>query len=114
MTKVLENGGPAFPRDHAHDGHNGMSLRDYFAAKALQGMLACPTQPPSMTVAAQDAYYVADAMLVARETQSSNGYAELLFSVSKKYPGETRHQTALRYIRQADAGPQQETDALYS
>lgn len=28
------DGGPAFPRDHAHDGHNGMSLLDYFAAHA--------------------------------------------------------------------------------
>lgn len=25
---------PAFPRDHRHDGHNGMLLRDYFAAHA--------------------------------------------------------------------------------
>ncbi len=31
---------PAFPRDHAADGHNGMDLRDYYAAKAMQGMLA--------------------------------------------------------------------------
>jgi hypothetical protein len=27
---------PAFPRDHANDGHNGMTLRDYFAAKARE------------------------------------------------------------------------------
>ena len=30
-------------------------------------------------------------------------YEELLFSVGKKHPYETRHQTALRYIRQAEA-----------
>lgn len=29
-------------------------------------------------------------------------YNELLFAVGKKYPNETRHQTALRYIRQAE------------
>ena len=27
---TIETGGPAFPRDYAHDGHNGLSLRDYF------------------------------------------------------------------------------------
>jgi hypothetical protein len=29
-------------------------------------------------------------------------YNELLFSVGNKYPNETRHQTALRYITQAE------------
>ena len=36
---MIDDGGPAFPRDHASDGHNGMTLRDYFAAKALVGSL---------------------------------------------------------------------------
>lgn len=31
-------------------------------------------------------------------------YNELLFAVGRKYPGETRHQTALRYIQQAERG----------
>ena len=30
-------------------------------------------------------------------------YQALLYAVSQKYPGETRHETALRYIRQAQA-----------
>lgn len=30
-------------------------------------------------------------------------YNELLYAVGKKYPGETRHQTALRYIQRAEA-----------
>ena len=30
-------------------------------------------------------------------------YEELLFAVGNKYPGETRRQTALRYIQQAEA-----------
>lgn len=29
-------------------------------------------------------------------------YAELLYAVGKKCPGESRHATALRYIRQAE------------
>jgi len=67
------DGGPAFPRDHAHEGHNGMSLRDYFAAKALSGFLANPQQDyaPLITgklkMLAEEAYRLADAMLAARE-----------------------------------------------
>ncbi|HAR37923.1 MAG TPA: hypothetical protein DCS09_04735 [Porphyromonadaceae bacterium] len=32
-------------------------------------------------------------------------YNELVMAVSRKFPGETRHQTALRYIRQAEDNP---------
>lgn len=71
------NGGPAFPRDHAADGHNGMTLRDYFAAKALQGWLASyPTDMGAyratlgVHIVASFAYSMADAMLEAREVQS--------------------------------------------
>jgi hypothetical protein len=31
-------------------------------------------------------------------------YNELLFHVGNKFPGETRHQTALRYIKNAEIG----------
>jgi hypothetical protein len=45
-----------------------LDLRDYFAAKAMQGMLACPVQPQSgADMYARDAYFVADSMLKARE-----------------------------------------------
>ena len=33
---------PAFPRNHEYFGHDGMTLRDYFAGKALQGLLSNP------------------------------------------------------------------------
>lgn len=62
-------GGPAFPSptDGMLD-NEGMTLRDYFAAKAMQGMLACPVQPQSgADMYARDAYFVADAMLKARQ-----------------------------------------------
>jgi hypothetical protein len=62
----------AFP----HPGHLGMTLRDYFAAKAMQGLAA---QDLSLTpdatsdnlfdAVAADAYAFADAMLKAREQQ---------------------------------------------
>jgi hypothetical protein len=42
----------------------GMTLRDYFAAKAMQSVLPlCKTYP----YAAQECYAIADAMLKARE-----------------------------------------------
>lgn len=36
-------------------------------------------------------------------------YEELLYAVARKYPGETRHQTALRYIRQREQEPNGDT-----
>jgi hypothetical protein len=62
-----EDGGPAFPRDHSHDGHNGMSLRDYFAAKAMASIL-CQPEWEEMTGAdvSKWAYEYADAMLKER------------------------------------------------
>lgn len=75
----VENGGPAYPSGSYADGYRqdgsavylaryeGMSLRDYFAAKALVGLLsAYSEQDPS--IYARDAYTVADAMLKARGT----------------------------------------------
>jgi hypothetical protein len=43
-----------------------MSMRDYFAAKAMQGLLA-GTKTGSATVLATDSYKMAEAMLRARE-----------------------------------------------
>lgn len=37
-----------------------------------------------------------------RDTLSGK-YFELLYAVASKYPDETRHQTALRYIQQAES-----------
>ena len=48
----------------------GMSLRDYFAAKAMQGILPTITEFPDehwRVGVAMDAYAMADAMLEARE-----------------------------------------------
>lgn len=62
-------GGPAFPTPRYERGDMyslGMTLRDYFAAKAMQGMLACPGLIRVDDDAAL-AYKMADAMLKARE-----------------------------------------------
>lgn len=64
-------GGPAFPVLGLQDDEdfNGMTLRDYFAAKALQGMLADPQVRIGGNATAalvENAYEVADAMLAER------------------------------------------------
>jgi len=41
---------------------------------------------------------------LARLVEVEKKYNELLFSVGKKYPNESRHDTALRYIRESDFG----------
>lgn len=78
----IKNGGPAFPEVRIRSGDNynpptkvhygGMTLRDYFAAKAMQAMIARDKFDVGMyeshwTVqAASSAYVMADAMLKAR------------------------------------------------
>jgi hypothetical protein len=68
-------GGPAFPCDPfaASEPKNvaeakrlaeGMTLRDYFAAKAMQGLMDAAMPMPEI---ADAAYAMADAMLKARE-----------------------------------------------
>ena len=54
----------AFPNPHLTD-QVGMTLRDYFAAKAMQGLLASEVNAPLKTFAKQ-AYTMADAMMEAR------------------------------------------------
>lgn len=41
--KAKEDGGPAFPVGSKMDASHGMSLRDFFAAAALQGVIAADT-----------------------------------------------------------------------
>jgi hypothetical protein len=72
------DGGPAFPLQSIGPefapGYAGMSLRDYFAAKAMVGWLASYS-PDALHPASRDkegdvaemAYALADAMLRARE-----------------------------------------------
>ena len=64
MNKDTE--GPAFPCPD----HDGLTLRDYFAAKALMGMLASRNPNSPRFHPDDDAAYVyavADAMIKARE-----------------------------------------------
>jgi hypothetical protein len=64
---------PAFP----NEGFNGwgkpfegMTLRDYFAAKAMQNMTYRLDEGISYEGIAEDAFVMADAMMKARETNA--------------------------------------------
>lgn len=63
-----DNGGPAFPPAHDPEKHcYGMTLRDYFAAKAMQGICADSTVTMKINELGRWAYRMADAMLEARK-----------------------------------------------
>lgn len=60
-------GGPAFPTGTAFQ---GMTLRDYFAAKAMQAQVGNPLKlgdDEAHRLIAERAYRMADAMLKARQ-----------------------------------------------
>lgn len=74
-----DNGGPAFPHEfggtYQNQKREGLSIRDYFAAKALSGMIAQgglgfmgwhPSNWDSSKSLAKSAYEIADAMLLER------------------------------------------------
>jgi hypothetical protein len=66
MTNQINDGGPAFPSPPSQHSNgfystgNGMTLRDYFAAAALQGFIA---YDGDCSTAIGLAYHTADAML---------------------------------------------------
>jgi hypothetical protein len=75
IMSEIKDGGQAFPlpitlsaEGHEHIAYPGMTLRDYFAAKAMLGIIIGNRADESaLTIgAAKDAYAVADAMLRAR------------------------------------------------
>ena len=82
MDKI-NDGGPAFPVSTSNEAeghqdgpntwqHPGKALRDYFAAKAMQGLLAQSLGTAlgsDPILGAQYAYRVADAMLAARNAR---------------------------------------------
>jgi hypothetical protein len=72
---------PAFPNkgDNSpeNDYYDGMSLRDYFAAKAMEGIIASYSGQdiplPNCEHTAMEAFEYADAMLSAREVSDAKG-----------------------------------------
>lgn len=68
---TIDDGGHAFPADASTNTFSrGMSLRDYFAAKALMALdIQAHVAPPAAAILAASAYAIADAMLAARGGQ---------------------------------------------
>jgi hypothetical protein len=77
-----KTGGPAFPSDNnvrcgdmVTKGHSGMTLRDYFAEKAMQALIAGSMadgttfsfKDGSHKTASRASYLISDSMLEARE-----------------------------------------------
>jgi hypothetical protein len=96
MTTPKNTGGQAFPRpvsENRKDGdlpdgnrvipeQNGMTLRDYFAAKAMQGLAASdfdvdPKKQDWSTAVAGMSYALADAMIAALESKLWEAEAEM-------------------------------------
>ena len=73
MSQPINDGGPAFPhlettsRGEPYHDHLGMTLRDYFAAAIMQGLMASQYQVDDPYPIY--AYKIADAMLKAREAK---------------------------------------------
>jgi len=73
--RTINDGGPAFPQilgeRYEPMSTEGMSLRDYFAAKAMQGLMsytfANDRYHGDLKQCVYEAYEIADTMLEARE-----------------------------------------------
>lgn len=66
--KTINEGGPAFPFDIGDVYSTGMTMRDYFAAKVLQGFCAAPEYNwDENSKLARRCYAIADAMVKARD-----------------------------------------------
>jgi hypothetical protein len=69
---IKDTSGPAFPCDLAMydqevvDAYSGMTLRDYFAAKAIQADMAAGVHEDDFPATAARGYKMADEMLKAR------------------------------------------------
>jgi hypothetical protein len=86
-VSAINDGGPVYPVTEHFRQHYGLSMRDYFAAAALQGTLASLAGDAALggfikakeadglsaeAALALGAYEIADAMLKAREAQNAD------------------------------------------
>lgn len=81
--RKINTGGPAFPLQSIGPefpaGYSGMTLRDYFAAKAMQGLLANPKLQEEILKHGgarggwieKSSYAFADSMLIAKEEDNA-------------------------------------------
>ncbi len=85
MSNSIEDGGPAFPFDWkdfqptmgeqvVREQFQGMSLRDYFAAKAMQAIISNPgiKEGVKNELIVRLAFEMADCMIKGRKTTAAN------------------------------------------
>lgn len=98
MSDKIKRGGAAFPGPNAEfvgigsDGQErydiqpggGMTLRDYFAAKAMQSLYSSRTRDYSIGLVARKAYKVADEMLEARDEYTEENAEDEMLEESGK------------------------------
>lgn len=81
LDSEIDDGGPAFPRPISHDAcsvpraqmfdaQEGVSVLDWFAGKALTGLLAAGPTAGTAEAYACDSYDLARAMLKTRKAKS--------------------------------------------
>ncbi|MBB5704332.1 hypothetical protein FHS76_004249 [Ochrobactrum daejeonense] len=83
MSKI-ETGGPAFPVSVPVDfqfAHEGMTLRDYFAAIALQGMLTNGFMPKEVTIEVMSSYAYEDQEQYKKDC-AQNHYSALAYRMA--------------------------------
>ena len=58
---------PAFPNNFTIEKFQGLTIRDYFAAKAMQALISEPSLKATMDEFAYRAYQIADIMMEQRK-----------------------------------------------
>ena len=58
---------PAFPNNFTIEKYQGLTIRDYFAAKAMQALISEPSLQATMDEFAYRAYQIADIMMEQRK-----------------------------------------------
>ena len=69
---MKDTGGPAFPTlaDNGHEtNQDGMTLRDWFAGKAMQSLILAAQNAKDIDMLSAGAYQLADAMLKERSKE---------------------------------------------
>jgi hypothetical protein len=74
MSDIKKDGGPAFPCGYHRDGNTadqigGLTIRDWFAGMALQGLTAGMHFSMANALIVEQSFELADAILAEREKQ---------------------------------------------
>lgn len=86
-----------------NDGINEGDTRDYFDCEVFDSKLMVLLTLPDATI--EESFTLQELIRRANAyDELSKNYSELIMAVGKKFKNETRHETALRYINESEAG----------